>query len=332
MPLEANASRAASAPCPAAFRVQGQCPGRRYRRLLPRHHRLRLEENSSLSTNYNPNLPDLSQEAEYIAYAAAGGMLGDPATSVGTIAGVPPLPDIRPAQWPDRPGRRHAQHLRAGGDEGPAKLVATARASAQAIPTAARTMSSSRWADTLLQGQAGAAGLAGPAAQRHEHFRRPGVQTIDQGIAQAAITRAAIRLPLNSPTSMVFAVTDPATGEVLGLYRMPDSTIFSLDIAVAKARNVGYYNNPAQLQPQDRVPGIPDGGPSPHAPSVTWSIRASPEGIDGDPPGPFSILNDGGANPLTALTPGTPDPSAHQSVQGYDAYHPAPTSTIRTTH
>src|SRR5205814_1926950 len=48
-----------------------------------------------------------------------------------------------------------------------------------------------------------------------------------------------------------------------------------------------------------------------------------PEGIDGAPPGPFSILNDGGANPVTGLNTGPPLPApVFQSVQGYDAFHP----------
>ena len=74
---------------------------------------------------------------------------------------------------------------------------------------------------------------------------------------------------------MVFAVTD-TDGEVLGLFRMPDATIFSIDVAVAKARNVAYYADPSQLQPIDQVPGVPPGRASPTAPSATWPSRASP--------------------------------------------------------
>ena len=40
---------------------------------------------------------------------------------------------------------------------------------------------------------------------------------------------------------------------------MPDATIFSIDVAVAKARNASYYANPDQLQPIDQVPGLPGG-------------------------------------------------------------------------
>jgi len=50
-----------------------------------------------------------------------------------------------------------------------------------------------------------------------------------------------------------------------------------------------------------------------------------PEGIDGNPPGPFSILNDGGVlvPSNSALNFGPPLPaSAFQSALGYDAFHP----------
>src|SRR6185369_16890077 len=65
-------------------------------------------------------------------------------------------------------------------------------------------------------------------------------------------TRAAIRLPAGQKTRMVIAVADKA-GNVLGLYRMPDATVFSIDVAVAKARNTAYYADPTALQPDDMV-------------------------------------------------------------------------------
>jgi uncharacterized protein GlcG (DUF336 family) len=122
---------------------------------------------------------------------------------------------------------------------------------------------------------------------------------------------------------MVFAVSDPE-GNILGLFRMPDATIFSIDVAVAKARNVAYYDNPLLLQPEDQLPGV--------APGVAFTARTFrylqepffPEGINGQPPGPFSILNDGGVNPQNGLTVGTPLPaSAFQSVVGFAAFHPS---------
>ena len=56
--------------------------------------------------------------------------------------------------------------------------------------------------------------------------------------------RAQIRIPFNVPTKMVFAVSD-LNGNIVGLYRMPDATYFSIAVAVAKARNVAYFDNPA---------------------------------------------------------------------------------------
>lgn len=82
------------------------------------------------------------------------------------------------------------------------------------------------------------------------------VSMIEAGVARAEKTRAAIRLNQNflpgTQTRMVLAVTD-TQGNVLGLFRMPDATVFSIDVAVAKARNTSYYADAAALQPVDRI-------------------------------------------------------------------------------
>ena len=82
---------------------------------------------------------------------------------------------------------------------------------------------------------------------------------INRGIAEANLTRAAIRLDItkNPPsagprTKMVFAVSD-TRGNILGLFRMPDATIFSIDVAVAKARNTAYYADAEDLVEEDTV-------------------------------------------------------------------------------
>lgn len=82
---------------------------------------------------------------------------------------------------------------------------------------------------------------------------------VNRSIAEANLTRAAIRLNLakNPPSAgprakMVIAVADSA-GNILGLFRMLDATIFSIDVAVAKARNTAYYADPADLQNVDKV-------------------------------------------------------------------------------
>ena len=64
---------------------------------------------------------------------------------------------------------------------------------------------------------------------------------VKRAVAKAKRTRAAIRLPLNSYTRMVIAVAD-LDGTILAIYRMPDATVFSIDVAVAKARNVIYFS------------------------------------------------------------------------------------------
>jgi uncharacterized protein GlcG (DUF336 family) len=149
------------------------------------------------------------------------------------------------------------------------------------------------------------------------------VQTmLAQGVQQAVQIRAAIRLPLNNFTRMTLAVTDN-NGEVLGLFRMPDGTTFSLDIAVAKGRNVAYYDNPTQLQAVDQLPGIPKGVAFTNRTFRYLALPRFPEGIDGSPPGYFSQLNDGGANPANATQVGPRLPaSAFQSVYGFAAFHP----------
>jgi uncharacterized protein GlcG (DUF336 family) len=109
-----------------------------------------------------------------------------------------------------------------------------------------------------------------------------------QGIVQNAIdrasrTRAQIRLPLGTRASMVISVTD-LDGRVLGLYRMPDSTIFSIDVAVTKARNVVYFSGPAR-DARD-LPGVPAGtaltnrtigfGAQIFYPSGIWNTASGP--------------------------------------------------------
>jgi uncharacterized protein GlcG (DUF336 family) len=85
--------------------------------------------------------------------------------------------------------------------------------------------------------------LIGPRASRSGSLTMGDVQRIiDQSVAVALRTRAAIRLPLNQPTRMVMAVSDEA-GEILAAYRMPDSTFFSLDVAMTKARNTYYFSS-----------------------------------------------------------------------------------------
>lgn len=89
-------------------------------------------------------------------------------------------------------------------------------------------------------------------------------RVIAQGVVEAQRTRAAIRLDIDggfrpgARTSMVLAVAD-TNGELLGVYRMPDATVFSIDVSIAKSRNTAYYADADDLEPEDRVDFNGDG-------------------------------------------------------------------------
>lgn len=279
------------------------------------------EENSVLGAEHNPAKPDRSLEAEYIAFAALGGSAGA-GFSIGTLGGVAPVPGISlPFGRIDLVGIT-LDIYGPGGIQGPQNLVSYARRFAQGNPNSGTNYPVTPGGDDLIPGQPVPEGwLVLPHAGgglSAEDVRR----LVEQGVAQAERTRAAIRLPLGSRSRMVISVTD-TDGNVLGLYRMPDATVFSIDVAVAKARNVAYYADPTTLQPPDRIAGIPPGVAFTNRTFRYVAQPRYPSGIDGTPPGPFSILLDGGSDPLTGRTIGAPLPaSAFQSVQGYDAFNP----------
>src|SRR5207248_3255358 len=51
------------------------------------------EENSDLNSNFNPNKPDRALEAEFVAFAAAGGVSAV-GLGVGAIDGAPAVPNF----------------------------------------------------------------------------------------------------------------------------------------------------------------------------------------------------------------------------------------------
>jgi uncharacterized protein GlcG (DUF336 family) len=65
---------------------------------------------------------------------------------------------------------------------------------------------------------------------------------VEQAVAVALRTRAQIRLPAGQPARMIISVADE-DGEILGAFRMADATMFSLDVAIAKARNAFYFSS-----------------------------------------------------------------------------------------
>ena len=64
---------------------------------------------------------------------------------------------------------------------------------------------------------------------------------VEKSVAAAQRTRAMIRLPISQATRMTIGVSDE-TGAILALYRMPDGTVFSADVAMTKARNAYYFS------------------------------------------------------------------------------------------
>ena len=108
-------------------------------------------------------------------------------------------------------------------------------------------------------------------------------QIVQQSIAAAKRTRGVIRLPLGQKAKMVIAVAG-LDGEILGLYRMPDATVFSIDVAVAKARNVVWYSQGGNLPP------LPAGTAVTNRTISFGAQPLFPAGIDGTAPGPFFPL------------------------------------------
>jgi uncharacterized protein GlcG (DUF336 family) len=82
------------------------------------------------------------------------------------------------------------------------------------------------------------------------------------------------------------------------LRRMPDATVFSIDVAVAKARNMVYFNS-ASVDPAD-LPGVPVGTAVTNRTISFGAQPLFPSGIDGSSPGPFfDLYQFDTANPCT---------------------------------
>jgi uncharacterized protein GlcG (DUF336 family) len=122
-------------------------------------------------------------------------------------------------------------------------------------------------------------------------------QILDNAEATANTTRAAIRLPLGSKAKMVIAVAD-LDGTIVGLRRMRDSTVFSIDVAATKARNMVYFNS--AIRTAADLSGVPT---ATAVTNRTISFGAQPfypPGIDGSSVGPFfNLYAMDSANPCT---------------------------------
>lgn len=285
-------------------------------------------------------------EAEWIAFATAGGVASAdfPGAQIDTLNGVPlptgiRLPEGRidlvgitleiygPNPSAANPARGIDRLLQVG------STVAAGGASSganQAVGVGADDMPNNG-DDPITRG-----GLPVPSGwlvlpHGSGSLSAADVETIImQGLHEATLVRAAIRLPIGQRTKMVFSVSD-LDGNVLGLYRMPDATVFSIDVAVAKARNEAYYADASALLPVDRVDDNRDGIPDPNVPAGaaltarTFRFLAEPRypaGIDGTTAGAFSMLRDPGITPATAENLGAPLPAnVYTSILGFDAFH-----------
>ena len=285
------------------------------------------EENSSLNSAgfYNPKKRDRSMEAEYMAFVAVGGVPGQGLTfSIKQIPNLPPLDSSfgLPFGRIDLVGI--SLDLFGGhGLQGPANLLkfgSTIRPGLAHRPDQIDEPVNIL-GDKVVTGQIIPDGWLVAPHDGNGLSAQDVTDMVTRGIAEANQIRAAIRTPLDTTTKMTFAVTD-RDGQVLGLYRMPDGTVFSIDVAVAKARNVAYYANASQLQPGDQLSNVPAGIAFTSRTFRYLALPHFPEGIDTYPAGPFSILRDPGALSNGRIA-GTPQPaSAYQSAMGYDAFRP----------
>jgi uncharacterized protein GlcG (DUF336 family) len=287
--------------------------------------------NKKQTTLQRTNAP-LELLAEWMAFAAAGGSKGVSA-GVGVLGGVAPVTGYDVPLSPntkislvgitlDQVGAGSAggvkQTLKTGTTAG--RQVAPAMGGNVPVKAGMFTINGTMVSTGVLVTPHDGDGLNTAQVE----------QIINQAITQANNVRAAIRLPLSSRARMVIAVADK-DGNLLGLYRMTDATVFSVDVAVAKSRNVAYYAS-ANLQAFDRV-HVNDLNPaSPFLPlgtaftNRTFRFLAEPRypsGVDGSVAGAFSILREDWVDPKTGYNKtAIPAPiSDIHTVLGYDAFH-----------
>lgn len=213
-------------------------------------------------------------ESEWIAYAAAGGSSMLVGGSVGTLGGVARVPgyDLLAGRI-DLAGITLETYGPNPTAANPKKGYQTLLAVGAQVGQGSSTTGENQVVDPGLDGDpltagdndAALNGKAVPEGWLVLPHSLPGgsitsadvIDIVVRSINEANITRAAIRVNLatgmpGARTKMVIAVADK-DGNVLGLYRMPDATVFSIDVAVAKARNTAYYADPTALKPADMV-------------------------------------------------------------------------------
>jgi uncharacterized protein GlcG (DUF336 family) len=210
--------------------------------------------------------------AEYIAYQAAGMKAMNGPNTMTDGVGFPLFPapgivSINGITLPFVDQTTPPSGVTAAGTFNPANLIVTPKASAGAAPEG--------FLIAAADGPVG--GLT--AAQV--------TQIINNAVATAMLTRAQIRLPIGVKSEMSIAVSD-LDGTLIGLYRMPDGTVFSIDVAATKARNVIYFSG-MNRQAAD-LNQVPLGTAVTNRTIGFGAQPFFPSGIDGTPPGPFFNL------------------------------------------
>jgi uncharacterized protein GlcG (DUF336 family) len=133
-------------------------------------------------------------------------------------------------------------------------------------------------------------------------------QIVNAAVNEANLTRAVIRLPIGSRTRMVIAVAD-LDGSIIALHRMPDATVFSIDVAVAKARNVIFFSGASRTS--NDLPGVPAGTAVTNRTIGFGAQPLYPPGVDGAVAGPFFALYR--FDTLNPCTQGSQAPNANQN-------------------
>jgi uncharacterized protein GlcG (DUF336 family) len=113
---------------------------------------------------------------------------------------------------------------------------------------------------------------------------------------------------LGTRAKFVIAVAD-LDGQLLALNRMPDATIFSIDVAVAKSRNVIFFSGPNRSP--DDLPGVPMGTAVTNRSIEFGSEPIYPLSIDFTQPGPFFNLYK--FDTLNPCTQGSQPPNPYQN-------------------
>ncbi|MBM4254400.1 MAG: hypothetical protein FJ147_00720 [Deltaproteobacteria bacterium] len=133
---------------------------------------------------------------------------------------------------------------------------------------------------------------------------------VQNSLRTANETRAAIRFPRGQKTKMMISVAD-VDGSLLAVFRMPDATIFSIDVATAKSRNVIYFSG-ADANVRDDLPGVPQDTSISNRTLSFGSQPLYPPGIDTGGEGPFfrSLYI---PDTITPCTQGTQAPNPNQS-------------------